>query len=200
MYFLKQLRKQHGYTQQDMADKLNCTRVTYNAWENSYAEPGLDVLRKISKIFNVPADVILNGTVSQYSNRIFPIPASVKRPRLGEIACGTPILCEENFDGYDEVPTNIQCDFTLRAKGNSMIGARINDGDIVYIRSQNDCDNRDIAVVYIDGEATLKRVIKNFDGTISMLVPENPKYDPIPVKPDMDVRIIGVAVGFVSKL
>ena len=132
------------------------------------------------------------------------MPKTVKKPRIGTIACGEPILAEENLEGYDDVPVNINCDFTLFCKGDSMINARINDDDIVYIRQQPTVDNGEIAACLVEGdfetEATLKRYYKYDDKIV--LQAENPAYQPfVYVKEEMNkVRIIGKAVGFTSKL
>lgn len=97
-----------------------------------------------------------------------------------------------------EVPENINCDFTLLCKGDSMINARINDGDIVYIREQPQVENGEIAAVLIDNEATLKRVYIYKDKVV--LQPENTKYSPLVYsKEEMnEIRILGKAVGFTS--
>ena len=131
---------------------------------------------------------------------IMPVPKTAKKPRLGTIACGEPILAEENIDGYDEVPTEIKCDFTLLCKGDSMINARINDGDVVYIRQQPTVDNGEIAAVLIDNEATLKRFYSYEDKVV--LQPENPQYSPLIYAGEEinNIRIIGKAVGFTSRL
>lgn len=129
---------------------------------------------------------------------ILPMPKTRKVPRLGSIACGTPILAAENLDGYDDVADYIQCDFTLLCKGDSMINARIFDGDIVYIRQQEEVEHGEIAAVLIGEEATLKRVYL-FDDHIS-LEAENPQYRPMVYwGEDMNnIRILGKAVAFTS--
>lgn len=131
---------------------------------------------------------------------IMPIPKTVKRPRLGTIACGEPILAEENFDGYDDVPDGIPCDFTLICDGDSMINARIHDGDIVYIKQQPTVENGQIAAIMIDGETTLKRVY--IDGDRLTIIPENPAYKPHTyIGEELNtIRIIGLATGFTSTL
>lgn len=129
----------------------------------------------------------------------FPPPSTVKVPRLGRISCGVPIDSEENFDGYDDVPDLIRCDFTLVCDGDSMIGARIHDGDLVYIRQQPDVENGQIAAVLVDGDGKLlKRVYR--DGDRLTLAAENPAYPPlIFVREEINrVMIIGKAVGFTS--
>ena len=84
----------------------------------------------------------------------------VKVPVVGKIACGFPLLAEENIIDYEYAERNENIDFALIAKGSSMINARIFDGDIVFIRRQNDVEDGEIAAVLIDEEATLKRVYK----------------------------------------
>lgn len=121
-----------------------------------------------------------------------------KIPLLGTIAAGRPMLANESVECYfagDE-----HCDFALRVKGDSMIRARINDGDIVFIKKQSAIDDGAIAAVIIDDEATLKRVYRVRGGIT--LVAENPNYPPLVFTgEDCDsVRILGVAVGFWSKL
>ena len=77
---------------------------------------------------------------------------------MGTIACGEPILAEENIDNYVTVDAKANVDFALRCKGDSMINARIFDGDIVYIHSQPDVENGEIAAVLIDNETNMKKV------------------------------------------
>jgi len=121
-----------------------------------------------------------------------------KIPLLGKVSAGQPILAEEDFECYFEVDTDIKGDFCLHVNGDSMVNARINDGDIVFIRQQPDVNDGEIGVVLIDDEATLKRVYKN-NGSIT-LVAENTKYKPIVIsgKETIDVRILGKAVAFQS--
>lgn len=135
---------------------------------------------------------------------IMPLPRTKRRPRLGVIACGEPILAQENIEDYDDVPEDMQCDFTLICQGDSMTGARINEGDIVYIKEQPIVDNGEIAACRVDGEfdsrATLKRFFKYDDRVV--LQSENPQYPPfVYIKEEMNkVHILGKAVGFTSKL
>lgn len=169
------------------------------------------LLSKIDK--NLPLTKQESQAVSKYLNSydfekpvpipdgFQPLPATVKRPRLGVISCGDPIMSEENFDGYDDVPEHINCDFTLICEGDSMIGARICDGDTVYIKQQPTVENGQIAAVLIDGaEKLLKRVYLTDDSIV--LQAENPAYPPRSFfKEDMNrVSIIGRAVGFYSNV
>ena len=130
---------------------------------------------------------------------IFPI-RTKKVPLLGTIAAGVPIYADENFDGYRECTEDVDADFCLKIHGDSMIGARINDGDIVFIKKQPDVDNGEIAAVLIEDEATLKRVYKEKDSLI--LQAENPKYAPIVCTAEsyVECRIMGKAVAFQSDI
>ncbi|MDD4510615.1 MAG: S24 family peptidase, partial [Oscillospiraceae bacterium] len=119
-----------------------------------------------------------------------------------EIACGEPRFAGDAFCGYVEAGADIQADFCLRARGDSMVGARIMDGDVVFVKEQPDVENGEIAAVILDDEATLKRINKNTPGFI-FLMPENSQYKPIVINLDKlnesnPVRIIGKAVAFQS--
>lgn len=129
---------------------------------------------------------------------VFPLPTTHRIPLIGTIACGTPILATENRDGEVSVPDNLHVDFALRCKGDSMINARIFDGDIVYIRQQSTVENGEIAAVLIGNEATLKRVRLFPDHVV--LEAENPLFRPLVYWGEEmnSVHIIGLAVAFTS--
>lgn len=128
-----------------------------------------------------------------------PLPKRDRIPRVGQIACGTPILAEENVEAYDEVPSDWHADFTLLCQGDSM-EPKIKDSDIVAIHSQPMVENGQIAAVLIDGEATLKRVFL-FDDHIELRA-ENPTFPTIlRIGEDMNtITIEGKAVGLCRKL
>lgn len=125
-----------------------------------------------------------------------PMPKMRKVPLVGSIACGTPILAQQNIEGKVDAPEDLRCDFALRCKGDSMIGAGIHDGDAVYIRIQSEVENGEIAAVRIGEEATLKRVY--YDGTTLTLMPYNDTYAPMVYTGALleDVHIEGKAVGY----
>ena len=103
-------------------------------------------------------------------------------PIVGKIACGLPTLAEENIEDYVSLPKQIIGNghfFILKAQGNSMIGAGINEGDYVVIRQQQTADNGDIVVALIDNEATLKRLYKDCKEMQYRLHPENPESQDI---------------------
>ena len=123
-------------------------------------------------------------------------------PLLGSIACGEPILAEPDFSSYTAVGTQVDCDFALRCEGDSMIDARIYDGDIVFIHQQNYVDDGTVAAVLIDDEATLKRVYHLADGRIELRA-ANARYAPIIIGGENEtrsVRILGKAIAFQSNV
>ncbi|MDY4856301.1 MAG: S24 family peptidase [Candidatus Ventricola sp.] len=129
------------------------------------------------------------------------LPVTIRRvPLLGNIACGEPILAESDLDTFAVVGNAVKCDFALRCQGDSMINARIYDGDVVFIKKQEFVDDGTIAAVLIDDEATLKRVYKLSDGRIELRA-ENPVYKPIMVGGEGETRtfrVLGKAVAFQS--
>ena len=138
-------------------------------------------------------------SVSKIENLI-PLPKTKKVPLVGTIACGTPITAVENIEDYIDMSEDVRADFALRCKGDSMINARIFDGDIVYIRQQPDVENGEIAAVLIDDEATLKRVFKHKDSL--ELRAENPTFPPLYYEGSEleTIRILGKAVAFLSEV
>lgn len=208
---IKYLREKAGMSQQELAEKVGFkTASAVNKIELGLRDINQTKIKAFANALGTTPGYLLEDDNRNEERSVFsivninPLPETVKKPRIGTIACGEPILAEENLEGYDDVPVNISCDFTLSCKGDSMINARINDGDIVYIRQQPTVENGEIAACLVEGdfevEATLKRYYKYDDKII--LQAENPAYQPfVYVKEEMNkVRIIGKAVGFTSKL
>lgn len=199
---IKSRRKALGLTLAEAAAKIGTSTGTLNKWENGVTTriDHKDIVR-ISEVLDcnllwlmdMDDAITLDGLLEE-------LPAVRPVPILGEIACGDPILAEENHDGTANIPERSSADFALRCNGDSMINARIFPGDLVLIRQQSDVDNGDIAAVLIDGEATLKRVYK-YTGRVE-LRPENPLYPIINVEgPALaSFRILGKAVSFISEV
>ena len=158
----------------------------------------LDRLKKIAEVLDIPVTYFLGWETETLPENIIPMPEMRQIPLIGTIACGQPILAQEHIEDYIDVPKHINADFALTCKGDSMINARIFDGDIVYIRKQEQVENGEIAAVLIDNEATLKRV-RLFEDHI-ILEPENPQYRPLSYwYEEMNtVRILGKALAFTS--
>ena len=190
---IKTMRKSRGWTQAELAKYAGCSTSTIAMYEIGKREPDFETLEALADTFNVPMVALVpNGSNG----------ASHKIPLLGVIACGIPILANENIEDYIDIPLFVNADFALRCKGDSMIGARIMDGDIVCIRTQADVDDGQIAAVYIDGEATLKRV-RHLQGGGVLLLADNPNYHPILLggtNEDEDAHVIGKATYFISKV
>lgn len=203
---LKKRRSELGYTLLEIADKMGVSEATVQRWESGNIKSlRQGRISQLADILRVSPAALMgweeNSGDFNVPEGFMPLPKINKVPRLGVISCGDPINSEENFDGYDDVPEHIVCDFTLKCEGDSMTGARINDGDLVYIRQQSTVENGQIAAVLVDGtEKLLKRVYINDDSII--LQAENPAYPPrVFSKEDMNrVSIIGRAVGFTSVL
>lgn len=197
---IKALREQYGLTLEDVGRAVGVGKSTVRKWETGdIANMRRDKIAKLAAaLHTTPA--YLMGWEDTLPDNILPMPGVKRVPRLGMIACGEPITAEENIEGYDQVPEWVQCDFSLTCRGDSMINARIFDGDIVCIRRQNTVENGEIAAVLIDNEATLKRV-RLFDDHI-VLEPENPTFRPIVYWGEemSSVRILGKATHFISSV
>jgi len=201
---LKQLRLESKLTQKELAHIIGVSESTIGMYERNQREPAFEVLEAIADYFNVDMDYLTGRSSVRRSvsyspiDNVIPLPRMSSIPLIGTIACGEPILAEENIEAMVDIPSHIRADFALRCKGNSMINARIFDGDIVYIRQQSTVDNGQIAAVLINDEATLKRV-RLFPDHI-VLEPENPQFRPLVYwENEMNsVRILGLAVAFTS--
>lgn len=161
----------------------------------------LERVESIARALGVGAASILgwdDGTL--LPSNLEPLGEMKKIPLIGTIACGTPILAVENIEEFVDLPRHIRADYALTCKGDSMIGADINDGDIVYIREQPQVEPGQIAAVLIDDEATLKRFYQ--DGEHVYLMAENPKFPPLVYTGEEinQIRIIGLAVAHTRRL
>lgn len=119
-------------------------------------------------------------------------------PILGRIAAGAPLLAQENYEGTMRVDSNMLPSggkvFALVVTGDSMIEDGIHEGDILFVRQQDNARNGEIAVVMVDGDATVKRFFP--EGDRLRLQPANSSMDPIYVdRKSGDVQIVGIAVG-----
>lgn len=196
---LRTARKEKRLTQKELAAKINAAHNSISNWENDQNMPDPDTIQNLCWALDVQPNYFFSVETALPAN-IIPMPEMKKIPLIGSIACGAPILAEEHIEDYVDLPTHIRADFSLTCKGDSMINARIFDGDIVYIRQQETVENGEIAAVLIGTEATLKRV-RLFDDHI-VLEPENPMYKPLVYwNEEMNtVRILGKAVAFTSAI
>lgn len=198
---IKELRVKKNLNMRKAAEAIGIPYTTYINYEKGEREPNSEMLVRLADFFGVTVDTLIGRECEKpYKdcNNIIAIPKMKKVPLIGTIACGQPILAVQNVETQIDLPDGIRADFALRCKGDSMINARIFDGDIVYIAEQPDVDNGEIAAVIIEDEATLKRVYK-YPGRLE-LRPENPTFPVLNYEGEMlnSIRIIGKAVAFTS--
>ena len=202
---IKQIRIRHGYSMSEFAKLIGCSKSAIGMYETGQRKPKYEILESIADTFNVDMNYLLgksdterleNFTLSSQFSNLFPIEKK-KIPLLGDIACGKPIYADEDRESYVIAGTNVNADFCLRAKGDSMIGARILDGDIVFIQKADIVNNGEIAAVIIEDEATLKRVYYYPESQKLVLNAENPKHEPLVyVDSELEqIHILGKAVA-----
>lgn len=194
---IRRRREELGLSQDELAKRLGYrSRSTIAKIESGSNDiPQSKIAAFAAALETTPAQ-LLGLKVSSPAPRTESIGSANRVPLLGTIAAGTPLFADEHIEEYIEVSDNIHADFCLRVQGDSMIGARIYDGDIVFIRRQSDVADGEIAAVLVDDSATLKRVYK--DSHSIRLHSENPKYKPMVFTQDNcdTVMILGKAVAF----
>lgn len=198
---IKRRRKELGLTQLELAKSVGYTsKSTISKIEKGEIDLSITMLKAIAKTLQTTAMSLIYGDGSpDYESSSLPdgiIPLETKElPILGSVACGKPIF--DPSDGVQiKVPSSFHADFGLYARGDSMIGADIHDGDLVFFTQQPSVENGQIAAVFIDDEVTLKRVYYQ-QGERLVLQAENSSVPPIVIEgPDLDmVHIIGRAIA-----
>lgn len=202
---IKERRIFMGYTQEELGEKLGLQKSAIAKYENGRVENiKRSVIANMAKTLECSPSYLMGW---DEEDKIISLDNTyqikLKRfPILGEIACGIPKYTNENRESYVMAGTDIKADFCLRASGDSMINARILDGDIVFIRKQDMVENGDIAAVVIntESEATLKRVFYYQDKALLILKAENPAYEDLIFQNEElnQVHILGKAVAFQS--
>lgn len=198
---IKARRKEIAMSAERLAEKVGVSPATIYRYEKGDIEKvPVDVIKDIAKALDTTPAYLMGWETSPAAPTIpagfEPRPKTVKRPLVGDIACGEPITAEQNVQEYVDVPEGIVCDFCLRCHGDSMIDAGIRDNDVVYIKTQPQVEDGEIAAVRIGDEATLKRVY--YDGSTITLVPANSAYRPKSYSgPELDdIQIEGKATGY----
>lgn len=192
---INSLIAERNITQKELSEKTGIPPSTITGYVKGTSIPIPGNIQKLADFFGVKKSDI-DPRITKMPTNMFPINNIVKIPILGEIACGEPILAEENIVGYREEIAEFVPEgdiFFLTAKGDSM-DPTIKDKSYVMIRNQPIVEDGEIAAVLVNGdsEATLKRV--KHQGNIVMLMPDNPEYTPYIITKDNPARIIGKAI------
>lgn len=196
-------RMEKGYSIEALGKRLGVSRQTVYRYENgAITNIPREKIERMAALFGVSPMEFFGEREEIFSVKdVFPLKSRVV-PMLGEIACGTPIYADEEAGKYALVGEDVGADFCLRARGDSMTGARIYDGDVVFVAACEAVENGEIGVVIIDDEATLKRVYYYPEKQKLILTPENPAYEPLVYMGEEleTIKIIGKAVAFQSTL
>lgn len=195
---IRNKRLERGYTMKQLADKVGVSEATVSRWESGH----LSTMKhtKIALLADALgiSPVLLFSPSATTTATPHPslAPAKYKKFKvLGDIACGQPIEEIQQIEEFIETELNVHADYVLHCKGDSMINARIFNGDYVFIKEQPEVENGEIAAVEMDGTVTLKRFYR-YDDYIELRA-ENPTYKPIIIhQTDFDsIRVLGKAVA-----
>ncbi len=198
---IRSRRQELGMSQEALAIAVGYkSRTSINKIELGKTDILQSMIQKIADaLYTTPGYIMGQSESTNIPENIIPLPKTRKVPLIGTIACGKPILAVEDADEEIDIPDFVQADFALRCKGDSMINARIFDGDVVYIRQQTTVDNGDIAAVIVGEEATLKKVYY-MPGQRLILRACNPMYTDLEYFGETldEIKILGKAISFVS--
>ena len=201
---IRELRRAKGLSLEQLAEAIGTSRQTVHRYETGVITniPSEKIEAMARTLGTTPARLM--GwedndlpTFNSINASPFSAVATKSLPMLGNVACGEPIFANEEKRHFVRGSASISADFCLTAKGDSMINARIFDGDLLFVRKQETVDDGEIAVVLIDDEATVKRVYYNREDGILTLMPENPMYKPMRFSgSQLDrIRILGKVVS-----
>ncbi len=203
---IRMLRDERGWTQEQLARRLNCSKQTVNNYERNRRAPSYETLERLADVFNVPISFLIAPDDPADAPDIPGLqtlpytPSKNMVPIIGSVRCGPGGLAFEDLQGATTADVaNTSEYFYLRAVGDSM-EPQIFDGDLVLVHIQPDVDNGALAVVIIDGEeGTLKKYIKKENAVV--LQSFNPAYPPrVLVGGEMrEIRIAGKVVQSVRK-
>ena len=211
---LLQAMTARGMRASELARRTGLSKARISQYVNGVFTPKSDAVLlmaealKVSELWLLGKSTDMTPAVPTVPRSSIPCPDNVaplqlcRYPILGDIACGLPILAEEDRNRGYVTAAETTADFCLTAKGDSMIDARIFDGDEVFIQQTDLVNNGEIAAVVVDNEATLKRVYYYPDEEKLVLTAENPAYEPLVfVGAELEsIHILGRAVAFQSKV
>ena len=194
----------YNKTRNDICQDLGIKYTTFTDWIKANTYPRIDKIELMANYFNIEKSDLIeeHNKESVQSDRPLPsniiLPAAHKLPIMGTICAGDGVVCEDDYQGTFIVDIDVKADYCLKVHGDSMVGANIYDGDIVFISKSYDFVQDQIyAIERLDyNEASLKRVTQ--DGDTLILNPCNPEYHAM-VTDYEEVRIIGRCVGVLHK-
>lgn len=198
---IKNLRTARQLSQDDLAKAIGCTNKAVSTWEKGTREPRMGAIQKMADFFGVPKSAIIEDDPQDIYHLTNYVALQKKKiPLLGKVAAGEPIYADEHIEEYLPVNEDVHADFALRIQGDSMINAGIEDGNIVFVKKQDEVEQGQIAVVLREDSATVKRFYRT--ETMIQLISENPKYPPIIIQESdfQNVRILGRVTAVLKKL
>lgn len=195
---IRRLMEERGYTQIKLSLVSGISKSTLSDYVNCKTLINPGNVEKLSDALGVSKAEIdpsfkSNNLSVKEDKTLYSISNTVKLPIVGRVSCGNGTVAYEGIEGYEETPSSWVSGgeyFYLRARGDSMVNARINDGDLVLIRKQHEVEDGEIAVVLLNDEVFLKRVYYRKETMV--LQSENTAYPPLFADPrDGYVKIIG---------
>ena len=198
---IKERREELNLSQEELARQLGYkSRSSINKMELGIQDVPQRKIKEFAKALDCSIGYLLEDEKPSYLPKNIVFPKMKRVPKLGEIVCGQPIYANEEYGEFGEIEESVNADFCLTAKGDSMTGARIHDGDLVFYRNTEMVDNGQIAAVIIEDFATLKRFYYYPEKDLVILRAENPDYeDQIYSGEELNqIHVIGQAVAFQS--
>ncbi len=197
--------KERGIRAAELSRMTGLSKARISQYTSGTYFPKPDALHKIASALDVSYTYLLGYTIEQEREEVCGVSAFKPYktlPLIGEIACGVPMLAENDFENSMVVDSSLEADYCLVARGDSMKNARIFDGDLVFVAKCESVKNGEIAAVIIDDETTLKRVYYYPEEQKLILTPENPNYVPLVfIGSELEkVHILGRAVAFRAKI
>ena len=202
---IKSLRKEKGLSLEQLAEAVGTSRQTIHKYENGIiTNIPIEKVEGLAQALGTTPAALMGWDEEDLFSSFNSMPTinlssigQKQLPMLGNVACGEPVFASEEHSVFIKTNSDVGADFCLTAMGDSMINARIFDGDLLFVRKQESVDDGEIAVVLIDDEATVKRVYFDRENAILTLIPENPTYKPMRyMGRDLDrIRILGKVVS-----
>lgn len=195
---IKTLRKSLGLTQTELGQRVGVQKNAVSKWECGRVEDiPTSTIKLLANLFNVPASYLIDDDTSPVTSPLLPLPRMKRWQILGGTACGQPLF-KPLEDASVLAPADIDADFVFQCVGDSMINARIFDGDTVFVK-EGEVPDGQIGVVRVGEEYTLKRIYHGAD--YLELRSENPMYPPIIIRGEQEnAEIVGRAVQFLSRV